>query len=148
MADKLKPIPDGQHSVTPYLTIKNAAEGIEFYKQAFGAVEIYRITGDDGRLGHAELKIGEAKIMLSDEYPEIHVLSPQTLGGSGVGLHLYVEDVDMLFNQALAAGARELSPVKDQFDGDRRGKLVDPFGHVWFLSSRVAEKSLEAAARI
>lgn len=147
MTDKVKPVPDGYHTVTPYLTVQNAAEAIEFYKKAFGASEIYRLAEPGGRIGHAEIQIGDTKVMLSDEYPEMEVRSPQTLGGSAVGLHIYIEDVDSLFNRAIAAGAVVVRPVKDQFFGERSGKLVDPFGHFWFIATQIEEITPEEIKR-
>lgn len=131
MTSRTKPIPEGYHHATPYLCVKNAASAIEFYKQAFGAMETARLTGPDGKIGHAEIEIGDAPIMLADEHLEFNFLSPQSLGGSPVIIHLFVEDVDALVRQAVAAGARVLRPAEDQFYGDRRCELSDPFGHVW-----------------
>jgi PhnB protein len=132
-------------AITPYLCAKDAARAIDFYKQAFGALEISRITDDDGRIGHAELLIGGAKVFISDEYPEIGVLSPETVGGSPVMVVLEVENVDALFNQAVTAGASVDRPVMDRFDGAlRNGKLIDPFGHRWMLSSRLANSTAPA----
>jgi len=127
----VKPIPDGYHTVTPYLVVKGAASAIDFYKKAFGATELMRMAGPDGRVGHAEIRIGDSPIMLADEFPEMGFKGPQSLGGSAVGILLYVKDVDTLFNQAVAAGGKVSRPVKDQFYGDRSGTLTDPFGHVW-----------------
>lgn len=127
-------------TITPYLCAKDAARAIDFYKQAFGALEISRLMDDDGRVGHAELLIGGAKIFIADEYPEIGVLSPATIGGSPVMVVVEVDDVDALFNQAVAAGAKMDRPVMDRFDGAlRNGKLIDPFGHRWMLSTRLAD---------
>ena len=134
MADA-KPVPDGRGGAIPYLHVRDAARAIEFYKRAFGAVELERYVDGSGKVGHAELKIGEALFMLSDEFPSRGVHSPQALGGSPVTIHLYVEDVDRLAEQALAAGAKVLRPVADQFYGDRGGKLEDPFGHCWWLAT-------------
>jgi PhnB protein len=120
--------------ITPYLTVKNAAVAIDFYKTAFGATELYRLDMG-GAVGHAELKMDETVLMLSDEFPDMGVLSPETLGGSGVGLHMYVPDVDAAVERAVAAGAKVVRPVEDQFYGDRSGKLMDPFGHVWWLAT-------------
>ncbi|MGH8498414.1 MAG: VOC family protein [Methylococcales bacterium] len=131
----VKPIPDGYHSVTPYLSIQGAAEAIEFYKQAFGATELFRLAAPSGEIGHAEIKIGDSSIMLADPCEEGAFRNPQSLGGSSVGLHVYVNDVDALFSQAVAAGAKTVKPVQDQFYGDRTGTLEDPFGHVWFLAT-------------
>jgi PhnB protein len=135
MPTRARPIPEGYHSVTPYLTIKDAARAIEFYKQAFGATEMFRMARPDGRVGHAELKIGDSPVMLSDEFPEMGARSPQTLGGTPVTIHLYVEDVDAVVRRAVGAGARLTRPVADQFYGDRNGSVTDPFGHVWWVAT-------------
>jgi PhnB protein len=135
MASKVKPIPDGYHSVTPYLSIQGAAAAIDFYKRAFGATEIMRMPQPDGRVGHAEIQIGDSRVMMADEFPEMDFNAPQKYGGSPVHLHIYVEDVDKVFKQALAAGGKEVRPVQDQFYGDRLGTLADPFGHVWHVST-------------
>ena len=132
---KVKAIPDGYHTATPYLIIKDAARAIEFYKKAFGATEIMRMAEPSGKVTHAEIKIGNSPIMLADEFPEMGARSPQTIGGSPVSIFLYVENVDTLANQAIAAGAKVLMPVQDQFWGDRYGKLADPFGHVWDIAT-------------
>jgi PhnB protein len=129
------PIPAGHHTVAPYLAIKDGVRALEFYKKAFGATETYKLMLPDGRLGHAEMRLGDSMIMLSDEFPEYGGKAPQTLGGSPVSIHLYVEDVDAFFNKALAAGAKERKPVKDQFYGDRSGQLEDPFGHLWWVAT-------------
>ena len=132
---KAKPIPDGHHTVTPYLAIKNGIKALEFYKKAFDASEIQKLILPDGRLGHAEIQLGDSIIMLSDEFPEYGGKSPQTLGGTPVNIHLYVEDVDAFFKNAVAAGAKEIKPVKDQFYGDRSGQIQDPFGHLWWVAT-------------
>jgi PhnB protein len=131
----VKPIPDGYHTATPYLIVKNAANAIDFYKKAFGATELMRMPGPGGRIMHAEIKIGDSPIMLSDESPEMGHRSPQSLGGTPISILLYVKDVDAQFNQAVAAGATAQRPVEDQFYGDRMGTLVDPFGHIWSLGT-------------
>ena len=131
----VKPIPDGYHSVTPYLIVKGADRAIEFYRRAFGARELYRMAQPDGRVGHAELEIGDSRVMLADEHPEIGARSPQSIGGSPVTIHLYVEDVDATVARAVEAGARVHRPVADQFYGDRNGGITDPFGHVWFVAT-------------
>jgi PhnB protein len=131
----VKAIPAGHHTASPYLTIKNAAEALEFYKKAFGANEIYKLMMPDGRLGHAEMRLGDSIIMMADEFPEYGGKAPQTLGGSPVSIYLYVEDVDAFFKKALAAGAKERKPVMDQFYGDRSGQLEDPFGHLWWVAT-------------
>lgn len=133
MAD-VKPIPEGYHSVTPYLSIKGAVQALEYYKKAFGATELFRME-HDGKIGHAEIKIGDSPIMLADEFPEMGFVSPQTLGGSPVGIMIYVDDVDTVFKQAIDAGGTEKKPVQDQFYGDRSGTLTDPFGHVWTVAT-------------
>jgi len=143
MNSKVKPIPDGYRGATPYLTVKNAAGAIEFYKKAFGATELLRLGAPDGRIGHAEIKIGEAVIMLSDEYPDMNVLGPETLGGSPLTIHLYVEDVDAMAKSAVEAGAKVERPVEDQFYGDRGGKFTDPFGHRWWLATHKEDVSPE-----
>jgi PhnB protein len=134
-------------TVTPYLTIKDAARGIEFYKQAFGATEVMRLAEPSGKIGHAEIRIGDGIIMISDEYPEMDVRSPQTVGGSPVAIHLYVDDVDAVFRRAASAGAKVVRPPTDQFYGDRSGKLVDPFGHIWFVATRKENVSPEEMNR-
>ena len=131
----VKAIPAGHRTVTPYLTIRNGAKALEFYKKAFGATEIFKLMMPDGRLGHAEIRLGDSLIMLSDEFPEYGGKAPDTLGGSPVSIHLYVEDVDAVFKKALAAGAKERKPVMDQFYGDRSGQLEDPFGHLWWVAT-------------
>jgi PhnB protein len=143
----IKPIPDGYHSVTPYLSIKGAAEAIEFYKRAFGATELFRLVAPSGEIGHAEIKIGDSPIMLADPYEEGAFRNPQSLGGTSVGLHVYVEDVDALFVRAVDAGAKAVRPVQDQFYGDRTGTLEDPFGHVWFLATHKEELTPEEINR-
>jgi len=143
MGNAVKPIPDGYHSITPYLIIKGAADAIEFYKKAFGAAELLRMPQPDGKIGHAEIKIGDSPIMLSDEFPEMKFFGPQTLGGSSVSLLIYVADVDAVFKQAIAAGAQEQRPVEDKFYGDRGGSLVDPFGHVWHIATHTEDISPE-----
>lgn len=130
-----KTIPDNYHSVTPYLSIAGAAKAIDFYKRAFGAAELFRLGTPEGTIGHAEIKIGDSTIMLADPCEQGPFRSPRSLGGSSVGLHIYVEDVDSMFAQALGAGAKQVRPVQDQFYGDRTGTLEDPFGHVWFLAT-------------
>jgi len=130
-----KPIPDGYHTATPYLIIGGAVDAIEFYKKAFGATELFRFPTPDGKIGHAEIKIGDSVIMLADEHPEINARSPRSLGGSPVSIHLYVADVDAVTDLAIAAGATVLRPVKDQFYGDRSGTVADPFGHIWHIAT-------------
>jgi PhnB protein len=143
MAGKVKPVPDGFHTATPYLIVKGAAKAIEFYKQAFGATELERMEMPDGKIAHAEIKIGDSIIMLGDEAPQHGTRSPQSLGGSPCGLYLYVEDVDTIFNRAISAGATVTMAVKDQFYGDRNGSLVDPFGHTWYVATRKENLSMD-----
>jgi PhnB protein len=142
-----KPIPEGYHSVTPYLIIKGAAEAIEFYKKAFGAKEVLRFPQPDGTIGHAEVLIGDSHIMLADEPPDSTHSSPSSLGGTTFSLMLYVENVDAVFDQAVAAGAKVLRPVADQFYGDRTGGIEDPFGHQWYLATHVEDVSEEEMKR-
>jgi PhnB protein len=142
-----KPIPDGYHSVTPYLIIDGAAAAIDFYKQAFGAVELFRMDGPDGRIGHAEIKIGDSPVMLADEHPEMGYRSPTSLGATPVGLMIYVEDCDAVYNQALAAGAKSFRPLADQFYGDRSGTVTDPFGHQWTVATHREDVSTEGLDR-
>jgi len=139
---KAKPIPDGYHSVTPYLIIKGAADAIEFYKKAFGATALFRMD-HEGKVGHAEIKIGDSPIMLADESPEMGYKSPTTLGGTPISLMFYVDDVDTVFKQALAVGGEQQKPLQDQFYGDRSGTLKDPFGHVWHVATHVEDVSPE-----
>ncbi|WOB44643.1 VOC family protein [Thermoleptolyngbya oregonensis NK1-22] len=139
----VKPIPDGYPAVTPYLIVHDAAGAIAFYEQAFGATELMRLADPSGKLAHAEIKIGNSPIMLSDEFPEMDYRSAQAIGGTPVSLMVYVEDVDSLFNRAIAAGATEIRPVENQFYGDRAGTLADPFGHVWTLATHVEDVSME-----
>ncbi len=147
MAAKVKPIPDKYHSITPYLIIKGAAAAIDFYKQAFGAVELFRMPQPDGRIGHAELKIGDSVIMLADEYPEMQIVGPKTLGNSSVGILLYVDDADTVFGKALSLGASVNKPLTDQFYGDRSGTVVDPFGHKWTIATHKEDVSEEEMQR-
>lgn len=135
MPNQVKPIPEGYHSVTPYLVVNDGARAIDFYQRAFGAKEMVRMDGPGGKIMHAELKIGDSMIMLADEMPGAGTRSPQSLGGTTVGIFLYFEDVDKVFKQATSAGAKVDMPLSDQFWGDRYGKLSDPFGHSWALAT-------------
>ncbi|PTR16559.1 PhnB protein [Nitrosospira sp. Nsp2] len=138
----IRPIPDGYHSITPYLMINGAAEAIEFYRRAFGAKELFKMDAPGGKIGHAEIEIGNSRIMMADDCGgESPFSNPQSAGGSPVGLHLYVEDVDAVFAQAVSEGATVIKSVKDQFYGDRTGALKDPFGHIWFLATHKEELS-------
>lgn len=143
MAKAVNPIPDGYSAAIPYITCKHAAKAIEFYVKAFGAVEVMRMAAPDGKIGHAEIKIGDALVMISDEYPEMQIQSPQSLGGTPVGIHVYVPDVDVLNQRAIAAGATVQRPIADQFYGDRSVTLGDPFGHRWFFATHKEDVSPE-----
>lgn len=138
----VKPVPEGYHTATPYLVIRGAASAIEFYKKVFGATEEVRMA-DGERIGHAEIKIGDSYIMLADEYPEMGYRGPKSFGGSPVSILLYVEDVGTVFNRAVAAGAKVLKPLQDQFYGDRNGFIEDPFGHAWSIATHKEDVSPE-----
>jgi len=133
-----KPIPEGYHTVTPYLSVKNAGDALDWYQRALGASEVMRFE-HGGKIGHAEIRIGDSIVMLSDEWPEGGHLSPLSLGGTGVSLHIYVDDVDSAFRKAIDAGAKQQRAVQDQFYGDRSGTLIDPFGHRWNLATHVED---------
>jgi PhnB protein len=137
------PIPDTRRAATPYIVIGGAQHAIDFYKASFGATELVRLTDANGKIQHAEILIGSARLMLADEFPEMGYRSPKSLGGSPVSLLLYVTDVDTVFAKAIAAGATATTPVADTFDGDRRGTLTDPFGHVWLLATKREEITYE-----
>jgi len=143
----VKPIPDGYHTLTPFLTVRDAARAIAFYKQAFGAQERGVMKSPDGKIMHAELMIGDSIIMLSDEFPEFGALSPESTGGAGMGLHIYIDGVDAAFDRAVKAGAQVEMPVMDQFWGDRYGKLKDPFGHKWSIATHTKEMSSDEMKR-
>ncbi len=143
----MKPIPDGYHTATAYLIVKDAASALEFYRKVFGATELMRLPGPGGKVMHAEMQFGDSRIMLADEFPEMGARSPHAFGGSPVSMHLYVEDVDARFKKAIAAGATEKRPVKDQFYGDRSGTLVDPFGHVWTIATHKEDLSPEEVTK-
>jgi PhnB protein len=144
MTEKKRPIPAGFHSITPHLEVRGAARAIDFYKAAFGAIEIVRNTGPDGRsIMHCQLQIGDSMILLHDEYAESGGESPQTLEGSPVTLHLFVDDADVAFERAVKAGAKVDKPLEDLFWGDRYGQLTDPFGHHWSIAHRIADLSPE-----
>ncbi|KIO50378.1 VOC family protein [Nitrosospira sp. NpAV] len=139
MATKIKPIPEGYHTLTAYLTVRGASDAIEFYKKAFGATELFRLNMPDGKIAHGEFKIGDSMFMISDENPEWGIASPEKLGGSPVALHLYVADADATFSDAIKAGAKETMPLANQFWGDRMGKVVDPFGHQWLIATHIED---------
>jgi PhnB protein len=139
----VKPIPDDYPQVIPYLCVQGATEAIDFYTNVLGFKERMRMPGPDGKIGHAELEIGNSVIMLSDEFPDMGNSSPKTIGGSPVTVSMYVEDVDDVFKRALGAGAKEVSPLNDQFYGDRSGQFEDPFGHRWNVSSHIEDVSPE-----
>jgi PhnB protein len=139
MSNKPKAIPDGYHNVTPYLIVNDAAAAIEFYKKAFGATELMRMPKPNGKIGHAEIRIGDSPIMLADEAPEMDARSPRTFGGSPVSIFLYVDDVDTTFARAVDGGAKVQRPLADQFYGDRTGGVEDPFGHVWYIATHVED---------
>ena len=143
----VKYIPDRYHTATPYLIIKCAAKALDFYKKAFGATELMRMQGSNGKVGHAEIRIGNSPIMLADEYPDMGYKSPQSLGGSAVSIMLYVENVDKTVERAVAEGAKITKAVQDQFYGDRNGTIHDPFGHVWTISTHVEDVSPEEMQR-
>jgi PhnB protein len=142
----VKPIPDGYRSVTPYLIIKGAADALDFYQKAFGAEERMRLDSK-GMIMHAEIKIGDSVVMLADEFPDMGYVGPQAIGGSPVSLMVYVKDVDRVFEQAIAAGAKEKRPVNNEFYGDRVGTLVDPYGHVWSIATHVEDVSADEMDR-
>ena len=142
-----KAIPDGYRTATPYLIVKGAAEAIEFYKRAFGATEMLRMADPQGKIHHAEIRIGDSMIMLADEQPAMGYRSPRSIGGSSVSFLLYLEDVDAVFERAVKAGAKAQQPVKNQFYGDRSGTLEDPFGHVWTVATHVEDVPPEEMQR-
>jgi PhnB protein len=143
MAGKVKPIPEGYHSVTPYLSVNGAAAAIDFYKKAFGAKELFRMGGPEGKIGHAEIQIGDSRVMLADEHPEMNFRSPKSIGGCPVHLYIYVEDVDATFATAVGAGATVKRPLKNEFYGDRSASLEDPFGHCWGIATHIEDLSAE-----
>lgn len=135
----VRPVPEGYHSITPYLYVRGGAEALEFYRKALGAEEMFRMEGPPGKIGHAEMRIGDSPFMLADEMEEWGNQSPLTLGGNGSSLMIYVENVDELFQQAVDAGAKVVRPVENQFYGDRSGTVEDPFGHKWTISTHVED---------
>ncbi|SRR5712692_3828028 len=147
MSPTVKPIPDGYPTVTPYLFTDGASAAIEFYTTVFGATERMRMAGPDGKVGHAELAIGDSVIMLADEHPELGVLGPKTIGGTPVMLSVYVEDVDATVEQALTSGATLLEPIENKFYGDRSGQIEDPFGHRWSVATHIEDVAPEEMAK-
>ena len=143
----VKLVPEGYHTVTPYLVFDGAGGAIEFYKRALGASEVLRLDDPSGRIHHAEIKIGDSCIMLADEHPELQALSPKTIGGSPVSLHVYVEDVDAAVDRAVKAGAKLVRPVADQFYGDRTGGVEDPFGYRWFIATHKEDLTIDEIRR-
>ena len=139
----VKAIPEGYNTVTPYLIIEGAAEAIEFYKKAFGAIELFRFPAPEGKIGHAEIKIGDSPIMLADAYPNMGYKDPKSIGGSPVSLMIYIEDVDTVFNRAVAGGATVKEAVTNKFYGDRSGSLIDPLGHVWHVATHMEDVPME-----
>jgi PhnB protein len=139
----VNPIPEGYNNVTPYLYVRSATAAMDFYKNVFGAKEIVRMAGSNGKIMHAELRIGDSIVMLADENPQNGVMSPQTVGGFSGGLHLYVENVDAVIQKAIESGAKMLRPIKDQFYGDRSGSVLDPFGHMWSVATHIEDVSPE-----
>jgi uncharacterized glyoxalase superfamily protein PhnB len=142
MSETVKPIPEGQHSLTPHIIVSNGSEAIEFYKKAFGAEEVGRMAGADGKIMHAELKIGDSHLYLCDEFEGI-AMSPKSVGGTSVTLHLYVEKADDVFESAVSAGAEIAMPLSDAFWGDRYGQVVDPFGHRWSIATHIKDLTAE-----
>jgi len=142
-----KPIPDGYQSVIPYLIVSGAGKALDYYQKAFGAKERMRLPMPDGRIGHAEIEIGDCVVMLADEFPQMGAKSPQTIGGTPVGICIYVADVDTIFKQAIAAGGKEEKPLQNQFYGDRSGTLIDPFGHKWTIATHIEDVSPEEISR-
>ncbi len=143
----VKPIPEGYHSVTPYLIVNGAAAALEFYKKAFGANELFRMPAPDGKLMHSEFQIGNSRVMMADEHPDMGYRGPKSYGGTTVSVCIYTEDVDSMFNRAIAAGGKVQRPVADQFYGDRTGTLEDPFGHVWSIMTHKEDVSPEEMDR-
>lgn len=147
MATKVKPVPEGYHTLTPYVIVKGASAAIDFYRKAFGAEELVRMPMPGGLVGHAELQLGDSRLMMADEMPESGAKSPSTLRGTTAGLCLYVPDVDAIFKRAVDAGAKVVRPVQDQFYGDRSGTVEDPFGHQWTLATHIEDVSPEEMTR-
>ncbi len=147
MSKTVKPIPDGYAALTPYLIVDGAAAAIDYYQKIFGAIELFRLADPAGKIGHAELMINDSRIMLADEFPTMGARGPGSFGGSPVRMLLYVDDVDATVQRAIAAGAKLVRPVEDQFYGDRAGGLEDPFGHHWHIATHIEDVSPEEMAR-
>lgn len=143
----VKPVPEGYHAITPYLFCADAAAAIDYYKKVFGATELFRHGAPGGKIGHAEIRIGDCVVMLADEHAEVKALSPKTIGGTAVGLMLYVDDVDAVFGRALASGSKQVQALEDKFYGDRAGSLIDPFGHMWMIGTHKEDVSPEEMER-
>jgi PhnB protein len=142
-----KPIPEGYRAITPYLIVQGAAQAIDFYKHCFGAIETVRMPDPKGKIGHAEIKIGDSMVMLADEHPEMGYRGPHSLGGSSVSILLYIDEVDAVFERAVKAGATVMRPLADQFYGDRSGTLQDPFGHLWTIATHIEDVAPEEMKR-
>ena len=143
----VKKIPDGHNTVSPYLIVDNGERALDFYKRAFGATETFRHKAPDGKIGHAEIRIGDTVVMIADEFPDFDAHGPKKFGGSPVSMHLYVEDVDAVAAKAVAAGATVKRPVADQFYGDRLGTFLDPFGHTWHISTHIEDVPMDELSR-
>jgi PhnB protein len=143
----VNPIPEGYHSITPYLIVRDAGKAIEFYTKAFGAQELFRLGAPGEKIGHAELQIGDSRVMLADEHPEMNALGPQTPGSSGVGMCFYVDNVDEVVQRTIEAGARIERPLADQFYGDRSATVIDPFGHKWTIATHIEDVTPEEMDR-
>lgn len=144
---QLNSVPKGYHTITPYLIVQDAARALEFYKRAFGAKEIFRMETPDGKIGHCELEIGDSKVMMADEMPQMNATAPGAARGNSFSLLIYTENVDLLFKRAIEAGAKVLRPLKNEFYGDRMGTLQDPFNHIWNLGQHVEDVSPEEMKR-
>lgn len=147
MTNNVKPIPDGYHTVTPYLILNDAASAIEFYKRAFAATELFRMAGPNGKVGHAEIRIGDSRIMLADEHPEMGARSLKSIGGSPISFLLYVDNVDAFVEHAVSEGAKVVRPIENKFYGDRTGGLEDPFGYQWYVATHIEDVSSEEMER-
>lgn len=147
MPNNVKPVPEGYHTVTPYLIVRDAAAAIDFYKKAFNATERMRLEGPEGKIGHAEIVVEGSRVMMADEHPDMDVLGPQSRGGTTVSLLIYVEDVDARYDQAIEAGGKEIRPLTDQFYGDRSGTIEDPFGHSWSIATHIEDVTDEEVER-